>query len=335
MQSERRRGQNHKQAYVQTKEKAEHATHAQENSAEEYAADRVEGGADRVTHEAVYQFDKQGRKGVEATKQNISKAKDGIRKFKEKRAAETLKNQSVCTPRNKGVKAVQETQKTVKQTARSYGKKTIKTVGKGSAKTAQKTVKTAEQTAKTSIKTTKQAAKAAQKTAQATAKAAQQAAQAAKATANAVATGIKVAVKATIAAVKAIIAATKALIAAIAAGGWIAVVVIIVICLIALLLGSVFGIFFSGEDSGTGMSMQTVVQEINAEYDTKLQAEKDAVSYDVLEMSGSRAVWKDVLAVYAVNTVLLLLLYSAVYRLYKCRSAAGCNIFVFDFLSNG
>ncbi len=295
-------GQRMKQAYVQTKEKAEHATHAQENSAEEYASDRLEGGTDSLTHEAVYQFDKQGRKGVEATKQNISKAKDGIRKFKEKRAAETLKNQSVRTPRNKSVKAVQETQKTVKQTVRSSGKKTIKTVGKGSAKTAQKTVKTAEQTTKTSIKTTKQAAKAAQKTAQATAKAAQRAAQAAKATAKAVATGIKVAVKTTIAAVKAIIAATKALIAAIAAGGWIAVVVIIVICLIALLLGSVFGIFFSGEDSGTGMSMQTVVQEINTEYDTKLQAEKDAVSYDVLEMSGSRAVWKDVLAVYAVKT---------------------------------
>ena len=295
-------GQRMKQAYVQTKEKAEHATHAQENSAEEYAVDRLEGGADRLTHEAAYQFDKQGRKGVEATKQNISKAKDGIRQFKEKRAAETLKNQSVRTHRNKGVKAVQKTQKTVKQTARSSGKKTIKTVGKGSAKTAQKTVKTAEQTAKTSIKTTKQAAKAAQKTAQATAKAAQRAAQAAKATAKAVATGVKVAVKATIAAVKAIIAATKALIAAIAAGGWIAVVVIIVICLIALLLGSVFGIFFSGEDSGTGMSMQTVVQEINTEYDTKLQAEKDAVTYDVLEMSGSRAVWKDVLAVYAVKT---------------------------------
>lgn len=295
-------GQRMKQAYVQTKEKVEHATNAQENSAEEYAADRFEGGADRVTHEAVYQFDKQGRKGVEVTKQNISKAKDTVRQFKEKRAAEALKNQSVRTPRNKGVKAVQEIQKTVKQTARSSGKKTIKTVGKGSAKTAQKTVKTAEQTAKTSIKTTKQAAKAAQKTAQATAKAAQRAAQAAKATAKAVATGVKAAVKATIAAVKAIIAATKALIAAIAAGGWIAVVVIIVICLIGLLLGSVFGIFFSGEDSGTGMSMQTVVQEINTEYDTKLQAEKDSVTYDVLEMSGSRAVWKDVLAVYAVKT---------------------------------
>ena len=61
---------------------------------------------------------------------------------------------------------------------------------------------------------------------------------------------------------------------------------IIVICLIGMIIGSVFGIFFSGEDSGTGMSMQTVVQEINTEYDTKLQDEKTSVSYDVLEMSG-------------------------------------------------
>lgn len=308
-------------AFVQTKEKAEHSTNAQENNVEEYASDRIEGGTDRIAHEAAYQFDKQGRKGLEATKENVSKAKDGIQKFKEKRAEETLKKQSVRhrgttetsattttspsrihTPEKSSRKAAQQAQKTVKQSARSSGKKTIKTVGKGSAKTAQKTVKTAERTAKTAIKTTQQTAKAAQKTAKASAKAAQRAAQAAKTTAKAVAAGIKAAVKATIAAVKAIIAATKALIAAIAAGGWIAVVVIIVICLVALLLGSVFGIFFSGEDSGTGMSMQTVVQEINAEYDAKLQEEKNSVSYDVLEMSGSRAVWKDVLAVYTVKT---------------------------------
>ena len=93
----------------------------------------------------------------------------------------------------------------------------------------------------------------------------------------------------------------KALVAAIAAGGWVAVVIIIVIMLVALILCSVFGVFFSGEDSGTGMTMQTVVQEINTEYDTKLDEEKASVSYDVLEMSGSRAVWKDVLAVYSVK----------------------------------
>ena len=297
--------------YIQTKEKAEHSTHTAENSAEEYAADRYEGGVDRVAHETAHQFDKQGRKGVEATKENYHKAKDGIQRFKEKRAEQALNRQKAEVQttarrttqnfRQSGVRTAKQTTKTVKQSARSASKKTVKTVEKGAAKTAQKSVKTAEQTAKTAIKTSQQAAKAAQKTAQASAKAAQKAAQAAKATAKAVAQGIKVAVKATIAAVKAIIAGIKALVAAIAAGGWVAVVVIIVICLIALLLGSVFGIFFSGEDSGTGMTMQTVVQEINADYDTKLQAEKDAVSYDVLEMSGRRAVWKDVLAVYAVK----------------------------------
>ena len=239
-------------AYVQTKEKAEHTTHPDEHNAEEYASDRVEGGVDRITHEAAHQFDKQGRKGLEETKRNVSKAKDGIQKFREKRATESMKRQTVRTSGNKTIKAVEQTEKTIKQSARSTGKKTIKTAGKGTAKAA------------------------------------------AKATVAAV--------KATIAAVKAIIAATKALVAAIAAGGWVAVAVIVVICLIALICGSVFGIFFSGEDSGTGMSMQTAVQEINADYDAKMEAEKNSVAYDNMEISGGRAVWKDVLAVYAVKT---------------------------------
>lgn len=86
------------------------------------------------------------------------------------------------------------------------------------------------------------------------------------------------------------------------AGGWIAVAVILIICLIGLLVGSVFGIFFSGEDSGNGMTMQTVVREINADYDSRLDEIINGTSHDVLEMSGSRAVWKEVLAVYSVKT---------------------------------
>ena len=248
-------------AYVQTKEKVEHAAHPEEHSAEEYASDRIEGGVDRITHEAVHQFDKQGRKGLAETKRNVSKAKDGIRQFKEKRAAESLKRQSVRASGNKTIKTVEQTEKTVKQSARSAGKKTVKTVGKGT----------------------------------------QKAAQAAKAAAKATAAGVKAAVKATVAAVKAIIAAAKALVAAIAAGGWVAVVVIIVICLIALICGSVFGVFFSGEDSGTGQSMRTAVQEINTDYDNRLLETRNGTSYDTLEMSGSRAVWKEVLAVYSVK----------------------------------
>ena len=239
-------------AYVQTKEKAEHATHPNEHNAEEYASDRVEGGVDRITHEAAHQFDKQGRKRLEETRRNVSKAKDGIQKFREKRATESMKRQTVRTSGNKTIKAVEQTEKTIKQSAGSAGKKTIKTAGKGTAKAAQRSVKTT----KTAIKTTQQAAKAAQKTAQATVKASQKAAQAAKATAKAAVAGVKAAVKATIAAVKAIIAATKALVAAIAAGGWVAVMMILVVVLLGCALA-----LFGGNSGG---DYQAVSAEVEA-----------------------------------------------------------------------
>ena len=239
-------------AYVQTKEKAEHATHPDEHNAEEYSSDRVEGGVDRITHEAAHQFDKQGRKGLEETKRNVSKARDGVQKFWEKRAAESMKRQTVRTSGNKTIKAVEQTEKTIKQSARSAGKKTIKTAGKGTAKAAQRSVKTT----KTAIKTTQQAAKAAQKTAQATVKASQKAAQAAKAAAKATVAGVKAAVKAMIAAVKAIIAATKALVAAIAAGGWVAVMMILVVVLLGCALA-----LFGGNSGG---DYQAVSAEVEA-----------------------------------------------------------------------
>ena len=50
-------------AYVQTKEKAEHATHPDEHNAEEYASDRVEGGVDRITHEVAHQLISRGARG--------------------------------------------------------------------------------------------------------------------------------------------------------------------------------------------------------------------------------------------------------------------------------
>ncbi len=202
---------------------------------------------------------------------------------------------------SKSHRIVERSEKRVNESAKSAGKKSIKTTQRAAAKTTKKSIKTAERTAKTTVKTTKEAAKATERAAKATAKSAQKAAQAAKATAKAAAQGVKAAVKVTVATIKAIIAATKALVSAIIAGGWVALLVIVVICMIGLLVSSIFGIFFSGEDSGTGMSMRTVVQEINEDYDARLEAEKNAVSYDSLEMSGSRAVWKEVLAVYAVK----------------------------------
>ena len=94
----------------------------------------------------------------------------------------------------------------------------------------------------------------------------------------------------------------KALVAAIAAGGWVAVVVVVVICLVALIACSCFGIFFSSEDTGSEKTMRQVIQEINMDYQNELDAIKASVEYDALEMSGSRAVWPEVLSIYAVKT---------------------------------
>lgn len=236
-----------KRAYIATKEKAEHSTHASENSAEEYAADRIESAADTVIHEGANQADKVGRWGVRETRKNYYTAKDGLENFKNKRAEKQLNKQAVNRSGKQSIKVMEQTEKTVKQSARSSGEKTIKTIAKGNAKTAQKSVKTAEQTAKTTIKTTQQAAKTAQKTAQASAKATQKAAQAAKTAAKATEATIKAAVKATASAVKAIIAGTKALIAAIAAGGWIAILII----LIVVLLGCAVAMFGGGSESNS------------------------------------------------------------------------------------
>ena len=310
-----------KEAYIRTKDKADHSLYAEESSPGEYASDRLSAGVDNVTHEAIHQFDKQGRKGIKTTKENISKVKENIQK--RKAAAEQPKKQAkkqAARKTRQTADKISEPVRTLRQERGAVktldrGKKSIKTVdrgrktikqasatAKGTVKTASKSIKTAEKTAKASIKTTQQAAKAAQRTAQATARAARAAAHAARAAARAAVAAAKVAAKATIAAVKAIIAATKALIAAIAAGGWIAVLVIVIICLIGLLIGSCFGIFFSGEDSGSGYTMQNVVQEINDDYQQQIDTTKANLSHDVLEMSGSRAVWPEVLAVYAVKT---------------------------------
>lgn len=165
-----------------------------------------------------------------------------------------------------------------------------------------KKVKSTVKETKTAIKTSKEVAKKAEKTAKETMKASKRAVQIAKETAKRTAQGIKVAVKATISAVKAIIAGTKALIAAIVAGGWVAVVIIIIICLVALMCSSIFGIFFSSQKtSSNSITMNTVVAECNQEFSDKLQSIQDSNPHDDYVLEGSMASWKDVLTVYTIK----------------------------------
>lgn len=258
-----------KSAYAKTKDKAEQGYYADESSATEYAADRVSCASERVTEEGVHQFNKQGQKSIQTTQENIGKTKDKIADFKQKRAAKAAeqrmeRNMSEqhglqirhgtasrsAAPdmpqsgKSQLIKTRQQSRKTIKTTARN-AEKAVKSTAKGSVKTAERGVKTAQATSKATIKTAEQTAKATKEAAKASAKAAQKAAQAAKATAKATAEATKTAVRATIAAVKVIIAGTKALISALIAGGWVSVVII----LIVVLLGCAVSLFGGGGGS--------------------------------------------------------------------------------------
>ena len=103
-------------------------------------------------------------------------------------------------------------------------------------------------------------------------------------------------------AAKAAAGAVRSLGSLLLAGGGAALAVVLLVCLAGLVVGSAFGIFFSGEDSGSGQTIHTAIRAINQEYEDRLEALKSSSIYDTLEMSGARAVWKEVLAVYAVKT---------------------------------
>ena len=273
-----------KSAYAGIKDKAEQGCYAEENSATEYATDRVSGSTKRVIKEGIYQFDKQGQKGVQTTKENVRLAKDKIADFRSKQAVKAAeKRQTHTTIEQMGtqmrqtvvqqpavsvpqveippntvqqkIKTRQQVKKTIKTTART-GENAVKTTAKGTAKTTQRGIKTAQTTSKTVIKTTETSAKAVQTTVKTSVKTAQKTVKAAKTTAKATVTTIKTAVKATTVAVKAIIAETKALIAGIAAGGWIAVFLILMVVLFGGLLSIVGG--------GNSQTVEPVSQEVQA-----------------------------------------------------------------------
>lgn len=247
--------------------------------------------------ERVRKYEEELRRSAQTSTPQQNAARDTAKKNVETRRANTR------VKRNQTIKTAERTEHTIKQSARSAGKQTVKAGAKGTVKSTEKAVKTAEKTSKAAIKTAEATAKATQKAAEATAKAAQKAAEIARQTAILAYKAAVAAAKAIAAAVKAIIAAIEKLIAAIAAGGWVAVVVIVVICLVALIVGSCFGIFFSSEDKNDGsQTMREVVVEINQDYQNQLDTIKANNPYDDLEMSGSRAVWPEVLSVYAVKT---------------------------------
>lgn len=308
-------GERMKNAFIRSKDTTQNLMDDGQVSPSEYAEDQIKYAAEDVAYDTGHavkrQTDKAVEKGRDAFREHRKekrlerqeqKVEDRIRRYEERSAtrntSQTAERTSVRA-KNSTIKTAEKTEHTVKQTARSAGKASVKTT-KATVKATEKGIKTAEQTSKAAIKTAEATAKATAKAAEASAKAAQKAAVLAKQAAIAAYKAAVAVGKAIAAMVKAIIAAMEKLIAAIAAGGWVAVAIIAIIVAIALVLGTCFGIFFAN-DTGE-QTMKDAIVAVNTEYQQQIDTAKASVAYDDLEMSGSRAVWPEVLSVYAVKT---------------------------------
>ena len=130
--------------------------------------------------------------------------------------------------------------------------------------------------------------------------------QRAKQTAQAAGSAAKKTADAVMAGLKTLWAAAHTLVLAIAAGGACAVLVVVIVCMIALVIGSGFGIFFAAESAGDSMSLADAITQLNGEYQDRLEEIENAHPHDRLEITsndGSYAIaWQDVLAVFAART---------------------------------
>lgn len=313
-------GQRMKDAYIQTKKRAEHSVYSSESNTEEYAADQMTDAVSTVTHEAVHQVDVQGQKVIHDVQQKFTQRQtrkaqqskqdspqpspdapvpdapqpvqnytgsksipqvqqshrvspDGAVPMKQ----EAIRNQQIAsakadlkakqiakrvmtstpqmpqandiptvpshgkvttgvhTPSAKIIKTVERTGEAIKDATRATGTATIKAPGK-TIKTASSTVKSVEQVGSTSVKTAEATCKAAQKTAIESARTAQRIRAAGKvATATAKALAV-----ATAKAVRAIIAAAQELTTTMIAGGWVAIlaVILVVMCFAGMMFAS-------------------------------------------------------------------------------------------------
>ena len=305
-------------------------------SPSEYAEDKIRYTAEDVTGQVQHKVAKDAKKAVKKQKEarSVRREEERIRSAEERvnrYRSEQGQSGSAETPqrttrprrgathgtadrntqtvfrgrgrRNTTIRTVERTERTIKQSARSAGTQTIKRGSKGTVKTSDRAIKTAEKTSKTAIKTAEKSAQAARKAAEKTARAAQKAAEVARRAAIAARRAAIATAKAVAKTIKAIIEALKELISAIIAGGWVSVVVIVIILIIGMIAGSVYGIFLSNEDTGTGMQMRDAIARINNEFQAEIQSIKAANPHDEVEMTGTRAIWKDVLAVYAVKLI--------------------------------
>ena len=314
-------GERMKSAFLQAKKAAVPEQSSQQNQQADpssQATQQVSGAGKCAADSVLHRVERAGRESLSQVKPRVEQARESFRELKGTVENPRQEGQrppaKAQIPRKEGEGAGYPSsrqgkgqtnqgaiRKRASPTVRNSERKEIKSPAKKNVKTAARSIKTAEWSGSAGIKTSQRAAA----QTKAAAKAAKQSArrlQVARAKAQAAVQTAKQAARVTAKAIKAAIAAAKALATALLAGGWVVVMVAVVICLIGLLVGSCFGIFFSGEDTGTGQTIRTAIAQVNQEYQNKLEELQASRTYDTLEVTGSQAVWKEVLAVYAVKT---------------------------------
>ena len=272
-----RAGAKVKDSSAEAKRRIEETQDHGEASESEYAGNRLESAEGNTARTLVYGADKVGRWGVRETAKNIRKLRQKAEQKKWSKLDEKYPTKQLP----------------------SGEKKALPKATSNAAKTAGKTVKTTEQVAKNTAKTAEKTVKATQKAAKATAKAAQKAAQMAKVAAQKFVQFCKLAAKAIVAVAKGVVAAVKGIAAAIAAGGWVAVAIILLICLVALVLCSAFGVFAPSADGE--YSIGYVVSEAKNDYNRAIAEITSASPHDYVVMDGELAPMKEVIAVFAVR----------------------------------
>ena len=280
-----------KGAYIRTRDNAEQTQVKEQGNPVGYAEDQVMEKGERAVRGTVQQTGKQGEKIIYAVRER-GRAKKEAEAFREKNGEpsassfssgtektyqpkEQMKNRTGAqTGRTAGrqatggretVKKGTQIRELPKQTVKTFdrGEKTIKTAhasiktsGKAAVKGTGRTIRTAERTGRSAVRTTEMAARTAGQGARTAVLTTQRTAVAARQAAIAAAKAAKVTAKAVAAAVKAVIAATKALVSAILAGGWIVVLILVIVIL--------FGALFSMVGGSNSSTVAPVSAEVEA-----------------------------------------------------------------------
>ncbi len=282
-------------ATVKSKEAAEHTQITDETSPEEYAVNLVSDKSRIAIDRAAVKLNEKGKQSVIETKRNIQH-------FRSEQAVKSIRRQRTDNKPSASpdLNFSDKDSKYDIKTRESIKKANTKPVSKD-IKGADKTIKTVNHSVNQTVKSSSDTARKSYISSKQSAKATKQSAEAAKRGFEKSAKTMKEAAKHTKKIVKGIIEGAKAAVNAIIAGGWLSVVIIILLCLVGALASSFYGIFFSTETSASGMNISTVIQEINADYDNKIDELKASGNYDSVEINGSKANWKDVLSIYAVK----------------------------------